>query len=355
MMNNFFVHKDANGGYRWLCVYTNSLLDLDNDIITAAAHKETIAAVNNGAFPMPPLWLCHNEKWKIGQTDVMAYDEVAPGVVFVVASGVFDDGMEIVAKRLTDVSASMSHGLSVLEEGEFSGARTIERYRTLEISVLPDGIALPANPRTYYIVENQMGIQDSIRRGKLAQLFGQETVDAIESANDKIASKALDEGVVYKDAAEEVASAVEGETPVEDTPVATEESVEETPVTDSGDVAYATIADIEALASLVGEAIKALRDDLLGEQAKTREELKAEVAQVSATITDAKKEIERANKESVTPVAARPGFEALLKSMTRTNAASGDAQAPATPPEETKARRLTDAGPIGYIAGMVER
>lgn len=352
-MNGFFVTKDSSNAYRWLCVYTNSIEDLDGEILTAAAHQEEVAAAMSGEFPLPPLWICHNPKWKIGQTDIKACDEIAPGVVFVIASGTFDEGMEAVAERLKDTPAAMSHGLYVIETGEFNGVKTVERYRTHEISVLPEGIALPANPRTYYFVEDAMGIREELQRSKLGQLLGIEAVEAIENANTAIAAKALEDGVVYKSADEAVEVTVT-EVVIEDVPDTADEEVEEVVAGHSDEaVAYVTAVDLEALATLIGEGFKALRDDLNGEQARLREELEATKAQVSAAVADTKNEIEKSRQESVTPVAARPGFEALLKSMTRTDTPV-EAKKESVPPVETDPKSVQRRGPIGLLAAVVE-
>lgn len=265
--------------------------------------------------------------------------------------------MEAVAERLKGTPAAMSHGLYVLETGEFKGTRTIERYRTHEISVLPEGIALPANPRTYYFVEDAMGIREEFQRSKLAQLLGVEAVNAIESANEAIASKALLDGAVYK-STDEAAEAVveEVEVTIEDDPesVADEGAEEVVEGSDGAAVSYATVADLEALATLIGEGFKALRDDLIGEQADLRKELEATKAQVSAAVAETKNEIEKSRQESLTPANARPGFEALLKSMIRSDHPAKEKEASVPPVETDPKTSQRQRGPIGLLASVVE-
>jgi hypothetical protein len=347
-MGNFSVRKDASGRFRWLGIYTNSFIDLDREILTAEAHKEMVEAANDGLVPMPSLWLCHNQEWEIGGTDLLAIDEVYPGALFVVASGTFKDGMEGVALRLADVSAAMSHGFVVTKTGSINGAKTIESYRTFEISVLPDGVAVPANPRTYYVVEEGMAITTDLR-AKLATLLGQDIVETIENTNVSIADKALGDGVQFK--------SVDDETPVEEEvaehagPVADSDKTE--PEVEEQVDAPATVVSIEefeGFAAIVGEALKAKLDEFAQAQKEFQEEIALQMAQVRQEVAQVQKQWNQAQAESVTPEAARPSYEAFLRKM------MGDQKSTAgeaLPPQEASPA-VSISSPIGYIAALVE-
>jgi hypothetical protein len=357
MNTNFFVRKDANGKYRWIGSHTNSFEDLDDDILTAESHLEFAKAIDSGEYPLPPLYLAHEELWKIGKTDLIVVDEIGPGTVFVITTGTFDEGMDKVAEVLSGVPVAMSHGLYVLQSGEFKGKRAIERYQTIEISALPEGVALPANPRTYYVVEDQMGIKDSVKRGKLAGLLGIDTVEEIESANKDIATKAKDDGIVFKEAeatgevteaaevAEEVAAEVEETAEVAEV---TEEVTEPAP-------AYVTEEAFEDFASLVGEMLKEFRKAITEDVAKSIGDLSASVTAANERLNEAGNEIKALKKHRDTPLAARPGYESLMKAMIED---SNDTKAgdEAVPAEEEKARKTPASanGALGLVYALLE-
>ncbi len=360
MATNFFVRKDTAGNYRWIGSHTNSFEDLDGDILTAAAHIKFADDVESGLYPLPPLYLCHESKWKIGEADLMVVDEVSPGIVFVITSGLFSDGMDSVAESLSKVPVTMSHGLHVLESSEFKGMRAIDAYHTVEISALPDGVALPANPRTYYVVEDQMGITNETRRDKLAKLLGIQTVQDIEAANAGIAMKAVDDTVVFKDAenddtvGEEAVD--EGAAIVEqvDEPVVVTDEVVEGEAADVVSPQYVTASDFEDFAALVGGMIKDFRDEVVATMSTATSAMDERMASSEAALKSANDELAQVKKDRDTPLAARPGYESLMKSILGNDGdlKTGDE---AEPVKEEKARKTPVAnGAIGLVYAMME-
>ena len=353
MAGKFFIHKDSAGRYRWVGSHTNSFIDLDGEIITSDAHRQFMKQLDSGAIPMPPLFLCHNEKWKVASTDILTVDEVSPGVVFVLASGPFDDGMDIVAEKLSKVPVAMSHGLYVLETGEFNEAVTIDSYATVEISALPVGVSSPANPRTYYIVEESMGILDNLKRGKLAELLGEDTVDAIEAANKDITSKAMDENVQFKDS--ESDKEAEGESA--GTEVTTEGATEEDATDpDSGSVPdavtspspglrYVTHEELQQFAALVGEGLADEFSTVVNGITTLSESMKA-----------LKEDVERLNKQKETPSAALPAYTQLLKAMASDGHKKTGEQTTSVKEQKNKgnASNGNPQGPINFIYSLME-
>ncbi len=356
MATNFFVRKDTAGNYRWIGSHTNSFEDLDGDILTAAAHIKFADDVESGLYPLPPLYLCHESKWKIGEADLMVVDEVSPGIAFVITSGLFSDGMDSVAESLSKVPVTMSHGLHVLESSEFKGMRAIDAYYTVEISALPDGVALPANPRTYYVVEDQMGITNETRRDKLAKLLGIQTVQDIEAANAGIAMKAVDDTVVFKDAENDTVAADEGAVIVEqvDEPIVVTDEVVEGEAVDTASPQYVTVSDFDDFAALVGGMIKDFRDEVVATMSTATSAVDERLTLSEAALKAAKDELAQVKKDRDTPLAARPGYESLMKSILRSDddLKTGDK---AEPVREEKARKTPVAdGAIGLVYAMME-
>ena len=137
----FMLWKEASGGYRWLATYSNKFRDRDRppEILAEAAHQDFVKAVDTGKWPAPELWLWHVPGTQFGVTDWVAY---ADG--FALASGTAD---KAIAERLENYPAplAVSHGMPVVEIVRDADDPTIiTRYRTREISVLPDWAAANA-------------------------------------------------------------------------------------------------------------------------------------------------------------------------------------------------------------------
>jgi hypothetical protein len=109
--NSFMVYKEADGGYRWLAIYSNKFRDRDNppEIISEASHRRFTKMVNAGELPFPELWLWHVKGSRWGEADFVGYDDNG----FAVATGTVDKGKEWVAEALMTNGEEMltSHGM----------------------------------------------------------------------------------------------------------------------------------------------------------------------------------------------------------------------------------------------------
>lgn len=123
--------------YRWLAVYSNKYRDQDNppEILSAAAHKQFIARVDNGELPYPVLQHFHVKGTEWGVADWMAFDD-ATG--FSLASGTVDAGHEAEAEAIMAFPEPLgvSHGLEAKTRNP-NDPTIIEEYVTEEISDLP--------------------------------------------------------------------------------------------------------------------------------------------------------------------------------------------------------------------------
>jgi hypothetical protein len=109
--NSFMVYKEADGGYRWIAIYSNKFRDRDNppEIISEASHRRFTKMVNAGELPFPELWLWHVKGSRWGEADFVGYDDNG----FAVATGTVDKGKEWVAEALMTNGEEMltSHGM----------------------------------------------------------------------------------------------------------------------------------------------------------------------------------------------------------------------------------------------------
>jgi hypothetical protein len=80
---DFLVYKDLTGMVRFFGIYSNKYIDRESEIVTEAAHKEFISAVESGRAPYPTLQLWHI-KAPIGDVDKLMWSEHG----FAIASGV---------------------------------------------------------------------------------------------------------------------------------------------------------------------------------------------------------------------------------------------------------------------------
>jgi hypothetical protein len=96
--------KDADGPLRWAAWFSNNYRDDDNppEIISAAAHREFVKAVDDGEWPKPELWFWHVKGSKFGQVDLVAYAE---DTGFTLAAGTIDKGKESIAQYCADNGA----------------------------------------------------------------------------------------------------------------------------------------------------------------------------------------------------------------------------------------------------------
>ncbi|MCP4083229.1 MAG: hypothetical protein GY743_23655, partial [Planctomycetaceae bacterium] len=166
--NSFLVYKEADGGYRWLAIYSNKFRDRDNppEIISEASHIRFVKEVNAGNVPYPELWLWHANGSRWGEADFVGYDDNG----FAVATGTVDKGREWVAEALRD-DLLTSHGMPHYSiERDADDPTIITRHITKEISPLPANVA--ANEFTGFNILDevkQMALQEQ-DKAKLTEL-----------------------------------------------------------------------------------------------------------------------------------------------------------------------------------------
>lgn len=173
---SMFYKDAATGAMRWLAVYTNKFRDRDHppEIISDAAHREFVKAVNAGEWPMPEYRLWHIAA-PIGRADFLAYHDGG----WVVASGTVNKGMERVVELMDAAPFRWvnSHGMPVAEIRWDDEDKTIlTRYRDKEITALPEWAA--ANELTFNLITGggEMGFSDKDRE-RLTQMFGDKAVE----------------------------------------------------------------------------------------------------------------------------------------------------------------------------------
>lgn len=193
--NTFVVWKEANG-YRWLAAYSNKFRDDDNppEILSESSHKEFVEVVDKGEWPYPELWLWHVKGSRSGAADFVAYDGA-----FALASGMFDADKSEVAEKLSGRDDLFtSHGMPVSEiQRDKEDGTIITRYRTVEISVLPDWAA--ANKHTPFTIvkEVDMALPEP-KRAFLVDILGEEKAAELErQLEDK--GKELEQKVEFKE------------------------------------------------------------------------------------------------------------------------------------------------------------
>ena len=191
----FMLWKEAGGGYRWLATYSNKYRDRDRppEILSEAAHEDFVKAVDGGEWAAPELWLWHVPGTQFGVTDWVAY---ADG--FALASGTAD---KAIAEHLENYPAplAVSHGMPVAEIVRDAGDPTvITRYRTREISVLPDWAA--ANALTAFDIQEvkEMAIPQDKKGFLLAAGLTEDHITAIEADLEGKAKEAADAGLEFK-------------------------------------------------------------------------------------------------------------------------------------------------------------
>lgn len=256
--------------YRWLAVFSNKYRDRDNppEILTDAAHKEFVAAVDKGDWPMPELWHWHVPGSRYGQADWLAYDA---GAGFPLASGWVDAGHEKEAEALAglDEPILVSHGMPIVEIARDADDPTIiVRYRSKEISDLPAWAA--ANPLTgFHILAKEvtdMAIPDQkkdyLRRVGLTD----ERITQIEADLEGKAKEASEQGLEFKESElaqvskDEVAEAAPAATTTETTSIAAEAPLSRAEVAEALTTFMAQMTQFgQVLETLAGE-VKALKE-----------------------------------------------------------------------------------------------
>ncbi len=267
--------------YRWLAVFSNKYRDRDNppEILADAAHKEFIAAVDKGEWPMPELWHWHVPGTRWGVADWLAYDESSG---FTLASGWVDDGHEKEAAAVAgmDEIVLTSHGMPIVEIiRDRDDPTVIVRYRTKEISDLLEWAA--ANPLTSFQIlsqeVNDMAIPAAKKEYLLRVGLTDERITQIEADLEGKAKEANDQGLEFKGTeAQEAVKAEEVPPPAE--PVA--EAPAEAPLT-RAEVAEALTA-LTGLVDQMRQSVEALAGEVKALKESDEDKVAAKAAATPA-------------------------------------------------------------------------
>jgi len=190
----FFSFKDKTGAWRWLAVHSNKFRDEDGDIFPEAAHLSFVARADvNKEYP--ELWLWHTPGSRVGSCDLLDYVDG-----FMLSSGPFDEGMELAAAALHDSEDDLgvSHGYRYPVEAKRNGV--ISEYDTFEVSPLPR--TKEANVWTSFaaVAGKEAAMPLSTEKRKfLADVLGEEKVDAIEEGLAAFSKDLEAHGVAWKE------------------------------------------------------------------------------------------------------------------------------------------------------------
>jgi len=194
------VFKSLGGGY-WYAAYSNNFKDLDNEIISQAAHDRYVQRVKAGLVELPELWLEHTPGTRHGKAVMV---DTLDHIVFAV--GKFDDTPEgrSAEKYYTERGSKqfrLSHGftypLGAFKDGVYHD------INTFEISVLEVGQATPANPFTSFVSIKEledMPITDE-KRAYYERVLGKEAADKVArlaESDERKAQKLAELGAAYK-------------------------------------------------------------------------------------------------------------------------------------------------------------
>lgn len=255
-----FLWKEGDV-YRWLAVYSNKYLDRDSppEIISEAAHREFIAAVERKEASYPELWHFHVPGTRYGQADMLAYD--ANG--FVVASGTIDKGHEAEADILSKrEDVRVSHGM-LLSSVEYDPKEknVITRYRSIEISDLP--LHRAANPLTgFYMMKEggTMGLPKDKKEYLKSVGMSDDAIATLEAEIERKAATAKEAGLASKEG-EAPAPEV---TPTGEAPASAPKPDETTTPPGESAPAVAPPITLETVASAVAQVVQSVVEPLLG-------------------------------------------------------------------------------------------
>ena len=185
--------------YKWLAVYSNNIIDNEDEIIASESHQNFVKEVSEGSVPLPELWLWHIPEWKWGVATDVAYDDTG----FALAVGTVDKNKEAedIAKWIEAQGDDIlvSHGMprdSVERDSEDKSI--IVKHRTREVSPLPAFAA--ANKFTSFSILKEathMAIPQQKKDELVEQGLTAETLDKLEERNADT-SKETDEAGLKK-------------------------------------------------------------------------------------------------------------------------------------------------------------
>lgn len=192
----------SDGRTRFFLRVSNNFVDRTKQTIVEAAHKEFVEwADKEQAYP--ELWVWHAKGSRLGEADWL---DVCSGVLC--ASGYIDEGKEEIAAKAAELCDGTSHGFLYV-----SKANDIVKYRTFEISMLPN-----ANAANNYFGNGLRLVQEDLmpftetKKELLGKMFPVEQVAAMERETDQMVDSLKKLGIEYKEVDENqaLASAVGG-------------------------------------------------------------------------------------------------------------------------------------------------
>jgi len=288
--NLFMIWKDAETGeYRWLGVYSNKFRDDDSpsEILAEKAHLHFIEQVEKGQLAYPDLYVWHIPV-PVGKADLLAFDDAG----FSIAAGVVKEEFAIALSN-TSHDLAMSHGMPAKSiRRDAADNSVIVEYVTTEVSVLPRFAA--ANKMTgFYILndeeEAKMAIIPEKKRQQVAELLGSDLTEQLETDLASRSSKALAEGVEFKEENQQVE---EDDQETEAAEEKTEEIVAEVEEVVEEPVAGAEGEAEESVDPDAGEVEEFDEDESAEVEEKSdKEELAGTLATIVATLTAQNKQI----------------------------------------------------------------
>jgi len=211
--SDMLLWKDKSGNWRWLAIWSNKYRDFDTpqEILSDAAHRDFVRAIDNKEWPMPELWHWHIPGTRWGIADWVAYDDEKG---FILASGTIDKGHEneAIAMKNTNVRIKVSHGMPESEiRRDVKDNTIITRYRTVEISDLPSNRA--ANQLTAFAIKSNKEKIMAISSEKLQYLeqvgLSDEDLKTLNSTLENGEKAAKDLGLESKEKADDETEAPE--------------------------------------------------------------------------------------------------------------------------------------------------
>lgn len=257
---DFLIFKDAGGNYKWFARYTNNYLDDDRprEIISKASHVRFQEKVEKGEYPLPQLWLWHNNiHW--GDAEITGYDVVGDAI-FPFAAGSIRKGYEALAEEISSIpieNTGVSHGMpvsSIVRNKDDSSI--IEEHQTYEISPLPAKFA--ANKLASFMVLRPETTKEinMIDDNKIAELLNwgisKETLASLQQRDEQDAQRAKEVGLAKKEKPEE--------TPEDDASLPGEEAPEETPEETSEEIPAEPPVTRKEIAEVIVETVKPIME-----------------------------------------------------------------------------------------------
>jgi len=195
--DNFLIWKEDDT-YHWLAIYSNNIIDKEQEIISSQSHQKFVDLVDKGLAPLPELWLWHRPEWKWGQATQVAYDDSG----FAIATGIVDKGCESIAEWCLTKQLPVSHGMlpSSIKYDPIN-KQVITDHITKEISPLLNG--KEANSYTGFAIlkeDNSMAIPKEKREALLKEGLSEEALAILEEKNQATQKEVSEAGLETKEA-----------------------------------------------------------------------------------------------------------------------------------------------------------